>query len=249
MKLQLPQVTLLIYNPDKDSNLSAKVLNFVCSMIDFGAVKHLCSVPPTIECVGETVIVENGDWEEGQIMQSYLLNDYFDTEFLLHVETDGYPVNVHLWEDDFLNYDYIAAPWPTEYTVNNRVGNGGCSLSSKKFRQFMYDHREQYIRGLSSDIFFCQYMYPEAQKALKFAPLEVAQRFSFELPVEELPGWDWKMSFGYHGKFDHLKEPLSLAEEHYIESALDKLETPELKAKRKQVARDLFMYGQARIKT
>lgn len=212
MKLQLPSVTLLIYNPDKHPNLSARVLNFVCDMIDFGAVKHLCSEPPTIECVGETVIVPYGTWEEGQMMQSYLLNEYFDTEFLMHVETDGYPVNVHNWEPEFLKYDYVGAPWPVEYTYNNRVGNGGCSLSSKKFRQFMYDHRHDYLPGMSSDIWFCQYMFEEARKELKFAPLDVAQRFSFELPTEEFPDWNWRKSFAFHGIFSWLKEPFNMIE-------------------------------------
>ncbi len=213
MKLQLPNITLLIYNPDKDSNLSAKVLNYVCSMIDFGAVKHLCSVAPTIECVGETVIVENGSWEEGQIMQSVLLNNYFDTEFLMHVETDGYPVNVELWDQEFLKYDYCAAPWPTEYTYNNRVGNGGCSIQSKRFRQFLYDNRHKYVVGMSSDIYFCQYLFEELRSAgITFAPLEVAQRFSFELHTEECPDWTWRDSFAFHGKFKWLADPLARPE-------------------------------------
>lgn len=210
MRLQLPTVTLLIYNPDKDSNLSAKVLNFVCSLIDFAAVKHLCSTPPTIDCAGETVIVPFGDWEDGQKMQAYGLNEYFETEYLLHVETDGYPVNVELWDNEFLKYDYVGAVWPEELTYNNRVGNGGMSLSSKKFRKFMYDNRSQYPVGLSSDIFFCQFIFETARKELKYAPIDVAIKFSFELPISEFPNWDWKQSFGYHGVFPHLKEPFNL---------------------------------------
>ena len=210
-KLKLPNVTLLIYNPEKDQNISAKVLNFVCSMIDFGAVKHLCCAPPTIECTGEYVNVSGGDWEEGQIMQSYLLNEYFDTEFLMHIETDGYPVNVELWDSEFLKFDYIGAPWPTEYTYNNRVGNGGFSLQSKKFRQYLYDNQNKYIRGMSSDIWFCQYMFEDAIKNnIKFAPLALAQRFSYELPIEEIEGWNWKKSFGFHGTFSWHKLYLNL---------------------------------------
>lgn len=219
MKLQLPTVTLIIYNPDKDANLSAKVLNFVCSMIDFGAVKHLCSKPPTIKCVGETVLVPFGDWEEGQIMQSYLLNEYFDTEHLMHIETDGYPVNVDLWENEFLRFDYVGAPWPCEYTYNNRVGNAGFSIQSKRFRQFLYDNKDKYPTGMSSDIFFCQFMFEELRSAgITFAPLYVAQRFSFELPIEEFNDWDWKRSFGFHGKFKWLQEPLAMPEEHHFKN-------------------------------
>lgn len=244
MKLQLPNVTLLIYNPDKESDLSAKVLNYVCSMIDFGAVKHLCSTPPTIECTAETIIVSFGTWEEGQMMQAYGLNEYLDTEFLMHIETDGYPVNVEHWSNDFLKYDYIGAVWPTDYTMNNRVGNGGCSIQSKRFRQYLYDHKDKYVPGMSSDIWFCQYMYTDLKAAgITFAPLETAQRFSFELPTEENPDWTWQQSFGFHGRFPWLKEPLSLPElEHQVNSVCDK---PEYIQKRKQVMCDIIEKGYA----
>lgn len=210
MKLQLPTVTLLIYNPDKDSNLSAKVLNFVCSMIDFGAVKHLCSKSPTIECVGETVLVPFGSWEDGQIMQSVLLDKYFETEHLLHVETDGYPVNVHLWDNDFLKYDYVGSPWPTDYTFNNRVGNGGFSLRSKRFTELCYSLKDEYPVGRSSDIWFCQDIYEQIRDRVKFAPLDLAQKWGFELPIEEHLNWGVENSFGFHGVFSWHKPYLDL---------------------------------------
>jgi hypothetical protein len=40
-RIPLPEVTLLIYNPEKDPDLSAKVINHACSGIDFGAIRHL----------------------------------------------------------------------------------------------------------------------------------------------------------------------------------------------------------------
>ena len=55
-KLQLSDVTLLIYNPEKDPDLSARVINHVCSGIDFGAVVHLASRRPTLQ--------HPGDWKE-----------------------------------------------------------------------------------------------------------------------------------------------------------------------------------------
>lgn len=212
--IELPEVTLLIYNPDKDSNVSARVLNHCCKHIKFGAVKHLCSEPPTIPSVGEVIVLPKSSWEEGQRFQSYGINEFFDTRYVFHIETDGYPVNFDLWNNDFLSFDYIGAPWPVQYTQNNRVGNGGCSIRSKKFTQYCWDNQDKYIEGMSSDIWFCQYMYEDARKHVYFAPLNVAQRFSFELPVHEYPDWTWEQSFAFHGKFAHLYKPLSII--HYL---------------------------------
>lgn len=208
--IHLPEVTLLIYNPDKNPNISARVLNYICESISFGAVKHLTSSPPKIPCVGEYIYVPNNSWEEGQRMQAYGLNEYFDTPFLLHVETDGFPVNPHLWKDEFLKYDYIGAPWPAWIAMNNRVGNGGCSLQSKKFRQFLWDNKDKYVSKVPSDVWFCQYMYEEMMGHIKFAPLHIAMEFSLELIIEEYPYWDWTRSFAFHGKYPHLNTPRNL---------------------------------------
>lgn len=34
------------------------------------------------------------------------------TDFNIAVQADGFAVNLDAWDDDFLNYDYIGAPWP-----------------------------------------------------------------------------------------------------------------------------------------
>ena len=82
------------------------------------------------------------------------LYKYIDTEFCLIVQHDGKIINPHLWNPNFLNYDYIGAPWLKFNNLvwpysnpkfidykgniitndNNelRVGNGGFSLRSKK---------------------------------------------------------------------------------------------------------------------
>ncbi len=76
----------------------------------------------------------------------FMLQDLYkfvDTKFCLVIQSDGFVINPNLWTNQFLEYDYIGAPWPNEISVynasinkidlaKNRVGNGGFSLRSKR---------------------------------------------------------------------------------------------------------------------
>ena len=42
------------------------------------------------------------------------LKDHTDNDFVMVIQEDGYIVNPNLWDDEFLEYDYIGAPWPIE---------------------------------------------------------------------------------------------------------------------------------------
>ena len=216
-KLQLREVTLLLYNPEKDPDLSARVINHVCSGIDFGAVVHLSGKRPSISHPGEWRQVPPANVAQGQRFQALELNKHFSTPFLMHIETDGFPVNFHLWDPAFLQYDYIGAPWQKRglETGTNRVGNGGCSLQSKKFRNFVDAHAHLYREGTLSDVFFCQELYSEAlTTGIRYAPLNVALRFSMENRIPEFPCWKPSQSFAFHGRFrcfrDYLK-PFGIA--------------------------------------
>lgn len=211
-KLQLPEVTLLIYNPEKDPNLSARVLQHVCSGIDFGAVVHLASRRPTVPHPGEWQPVAPATLWQGQRFQALELGRYFFTPFLLHVEVDGFPVNFHLWDPVFLKYDFIGAPWPAKMLEpgrTNRVGNGGCSLQSKRFRNFVDAHAHLYREGTLSDVFLCRDLEEPARKAgIRFAPVDVALRFSYENKLPDFPRWKPDMSFGFHGRFPYFRKYL-----------------------------------------
>lgn len=204
-KISLPQVTLLTYNPEKDPDLSARILNHVCSGIEFGAVVHLSSKRPTVRHPGEWKEVAPATLWQGQRFQALELGRYFSTPFLLHIETDGFPVNFHLWDLGFLEYDFVGAPWPAkalEPGRTNRVGNGGCSLQSRKFRDFITAHAHRYREGMLSDVFFCRELEIEARAAgIRFAPVDVALRFSYENKLPDFPRWKPSQSFAFHGRF------------------------------------------------
>jgi hypothetical protein len=131
---------------------------------------------------------------------------------MMHIEVDGFPVNFDLWDPDFLEYDYIGAPWQKRglETGANRVGNGGCSLQSKKFRNFVDAHAHLYREGTLSDVFFCQELYPQAVSAgIRFPPLDVALRFSMENRIPEFSRWKPSESFAFHGRFPYFRNYLA----------------------------------------
>ena len=62
------------------------------------------------------------------------LYKHINTDFCLVVQYDGKVSDPDLWNDDFLNYDYIGAAWTDGY-----VGNGGFTLRSKKLYDALVD--------------------------------------------------------------------------------------------------------------
>ena len=204
--LNMPDVTLLILNPVHGSDMSARVLNHCMSIIRFGDVVHLSDKPSTIPCAARFVQVPKMTWGEAQEFQALHLGQYFSTKWMLHVETDGFPVNPCNWSDDFYNYDYIGAPWPDRI-----VGNGGCSLQSKAFRNKIEAMGAEY-NGEPSDVWFCRKLRGKVIEAgLKYAPVDVAIRFSCENIPLYFSNWKPYKSFGFHGRFPWFEEYLKIA--------------------------------------
>lgn len=124
--------------------------------------------------------------------------NHVKTPHVLVVQADGYVLNAEAWTDEFLKYDYIGAPW----LPSNAVGNGGFSLRSKRLLEALtklpttYDHPE--------DTAICLYHRAELEKqGMKFAPVELARKFSFEGRSWNNTDWDgisksWNGEFGFH---------------------------------------------------
>lgn len=149
------------------------------------------------------------DWEHQQLHQACDLLQFLPDgcTHLLHCECDGFPINPHLWDDRWLQFDYIGAPWGVRgcVTVSSdsryRVGNGGFSLRSRKFLERMSSLRGTYQLGDASDVWMCQR--PKQIAGLRIAPIKEAILFSFEAPIPEFPQWEAAASFGFHGRNLH----------------------------------------------
>jgi hypothetical protein len=160
-KLTLPNVTLLAVTSVEieQHQMSLKISS---QNIEFGAVKLLSSSLPEkkysdIEYISIPPMNRSGN-------NRFLMKDlykYFETSHCLYVQADSFVVNADLWKEEFLEFDYIGAPWPNEIQINpylkkgevfaynpnmhepvnenlvlnmkeNCVGSGGFSLRSRK---------------------------------------------------------------------------------------------------------------------
>ena len=105
------------------------------------------------------------------------LDRHIDTDFALLVQYDGYVLNGGCWSDEFLQYDYIGARWPAEDWIT--VGNGGFSLRSKRLLRALQD--PEIAPADPEDITICRTYREllEDRHGIRFAPEELAARFSF----------------------------------------------------------------------
>jgi len=215
-KLQLDNVTLLMIDC-LDMSKSLMVFNHCMQLGNFAAAKLLTHFEYVdsnrlFKSPSNSAEVNNNLQVPPQIIkidpitskQAYSafvvkqLAKYLDSDFVLVIQTDGFIVNPGAWLPEFLEYDYIGAPWPPNQAYfgnpNHLVGNGGFSLRSKKLCDFLAQspivtdtHPE--------DVQICQKYRPYLERmGFKFAPIELAHKFSTEQYI-------WNNSFGHHDYF------------------------------------------------
>ena len=139
---------------------------------------------------------------------------YFDTEYVLVIQNDGFPLRPGL--EAFLGTcDYVGAPFVRK-TLGNRllglwprfaVGNGGFSLRTKAICERAayywanrYHRMPRDSRFAREDAFYCfvlPFLEPGFRKAVRFAKWEEAARFSYDSLYGEGVG---ALPFGFHGK-------------------------------------------------
>lgn len=123
------------------------------------------------------------------------LDKYFDTDFVLVTQHDSWVLDDNAWDDRFYDYDYIGASWIESDGYN--VGNGGFSLRSKKLQHILATDGFIQSNHSAEDVTICRIYRPylEEKYGIKFAPEEIADKFSYELrePVQS--------TFGFHSNF------------------------------------------------
>ena len=177
-------VTLIVFEGLKSRHeQSGKLFKHLCGLGGFGDAVYIAE-----DCTYQQAM----HWELGRFA------DYFDTSHALICTHDGFISNPHLWQDSWLEYDMIGAPWPAFWNVGHRVGNTGFTLQSQKFLQ-MAAKAEALWKGEAGDVFLCRTMEQGFRdNGIKYAPVNVAAAFSWEHFIEEnTAGPD--RSFGFHG--------------------------------------------------
>lgn len=122
------------------------------------------------------------------------LAKYFDTEFVLLVQHDGWVINGDCWDDAFLEADYIGSPWLEQ--GDESVGNGGVSIRSLKLQKILAeDDKIQFTDP--EDNCICKYYrsYLKETYGITYAPEAIAEKFGYELrePICK--------TFAFHGDF------------------------------------------------
>lgn len=128
------------------------------------------------------------------------LYKYFDTSHCLLIQHDGYVLDGNQWKEEFLQYDYIGAPWL--YIDGRNVGNGGFSLRSHKFCEAIANDPIINVYHPEDDVICRLYRRHLESKGFSFAPDELAHDFSYELNAPKKP------TFGFHGHFHKPFQPV-----------------------------------------
>jgi hypothetical protein len=221
--LKIPDVTLLMLS-DVDISDSVYAVNKSCEEIEWGAVKFLGSKGKPEGLCDQAI------YESTYPIQSindfnfyciYNLGNHVETSHVLLIHADGYVIRPWLWDNTWTQYDYIGAPWrddPTAYLdpwgKNQRVGNGGFSLRSKKLLDVpknvvipwevndgnFYRHMNAGLYNEDGNICVHNRHIFEAH-GCKFAPVKVASKFSRE---QTLPDSE-EETFGFHYHFQEIK--------------------------------------------
>ena len=198
-----------------------KTITLFCLSTDLPAqslkvMKHCYSVFPYFDEIkllssysgrdDKVEIVEVDNVKSGNDYNKFMvesIDTYIDTDFCLVVQNDGYILNPQSWDDNFLNYDYIGAPWPW---FDNTCGNGGFSLRSKKILSLA--SKLKHPDGIPEDNIYCLHERNYfTNQGMIFSDPVVGARFSFEHPTG-LADTGLNHSFGFHGKFHMNSVPL-----------------------------------------
>lgn len=172
-------------------------------------VTYICPQDANVPAhLGYNIIHANIDYRDYSQWMLQELHKYVDSDYILTIQYDSCVINGDLWTDEFLTFDYVGSPWPNNWI--NRVGNGGCSLRSRKFTletsQLRYFKSDNKILD-AEDYFACVTNYESLlNSGIKFTPVDLARKFCVEHPIPEK--WhDYNdlntyESFAFHGSFN-----------------------------------------------
>ena len=206
--LKLPNVTLIALTSVK-FEATIKALEYSCRGIEFGAVKIASHERPENlpDFITHEYTEKMSNIDEWNYAAIYNLGKHIDTEFCILIHDDGFIVNPESWRDEFLEYDYIGAPWPMpqdDYSYRDstgeiiRVGNS-VSLRSKRLIDLPVEldlEWKKFNGWYNEDGFICvNYRHIYLEHGMKFADIDVAKYFSHETMIPETRGIE---PFAFH---------------------------------------------------
>lgn len=176
--------------------LAARALRESAAACDFGDA-ILFTDEPVADGAFRTVSIDKlASMDDYSRFMLRSLAAHVSTAHVLVIQWDGYVVDPDAWTPEFLQFDYIGAPWHW-YKDGRTVGNGGFSLRSLRLLETMASDRFPLEPGMPEDHVVCR-THRAALEALglRFAPEALANRFSYERALPAQP------TFGFHGVFN-----------------------------------------------
>lgn len=206
-KLQLPEVTLVAMT-SVNVRETVRAMEYSMRGIDFGEAiiithKKPFGLPKNIKYSHTDELKNIDDFNYKMV---YELGEHIHTDYAMIVHADGYIVHPEMWREEFLNYDYIGAPWPlpkegdtTTYRDKDgnicRVGNS-VGIRSKRLMDYpkaanipwtgeyafgkMWYHEDGFL--------CCKIKHILEAEGMKIAPIEVAKYFGHEHMIPEVQG-------------------------------------------------------------
>jgi lipopolysaccharide biosynthesis glycosyltransferase len=193
--LELPDVTIwtIVWNNDRKwIGKAGEVLRYceriiICPRL----VLFTSQTVAAREYPFDVIKIPQLDWKTYNIFINRVVQNHISTKFAMSVHEDGFPIDLSQWDPQFLEYDYIGAPWS-----DSVVGNGGFNIESRKLMDLktQMPFTEEDLT-LPSDRLVCSARREWLEKqGVRFAPVPLAMRFS----TEQIGGGN--PSFGFHGR-------------------------------------------------
>jgi hypothetical protein len=215
--LNLPDVTLVIAET-RCHELMRLTLTDMVLKVNFGGIIIHTDKPELIGIPAPAEYIHVPDWPDKWKQGAFYYMEAphaVKTSHALLIEWDGGLRDVGCWTDDFLQYDYVGAPWILGARMGRRehsVGNGGFLLLSKRMADYVYPRRAQL--QIMTDMQYARDRRDllEREMGAKWAPEALAHQFSYEHYYEPHRSQS-APSFGYHDIFNW---PLALSHDEVL---------------------------------
>lgn len=223
----LPDVTLFAFDNTPKIDETIRALYTSMNGIKYGSIKLVTSKEQIEQyrsqlepdgIILEEPVIEVKNYNDYNYYWVYHVGKHIQTSHCLLIQSDGFVLFPEKWDDEWLNYDYIGAPWAVvedayidPFGNHQRVGNGGFCLMSKKLLDvptkvevpWEVNNSDFYwmppgVSNYHGDGNVCvhnKHIYVEY--GCKFASVEVAVKFSQETRIPECEGIT---PFGFHYK-------------------------------------------------
>lgn len=198
--LELPTVTLACIET-RNHELMRLTLDDAIKKVSFQDVVVMTDKPHLFKGYSTTKIDDASNklgWEKQRWID---LPEVITTNHMLFMEWDAGIYLPGYWDQDYLSYDYIGAPW--WYTDAWNVGNGGFTLRSQELNQFLARHIDTFPCLEPGDEVLCRRYRPTLEiHGFKWPSNELAHQFAFECSPPH-------NTFGFHAmrNWPHVLQP------------------------------------------